>query len=275
MTINKHTKISALLRQDPQVLDTLVSINSKFEKLRNPLLRRLMAGRTSLSQAAQIGGCDVKEIAEALEPLGFVFVGNDKKGEIETRASAFLPSFVKDLEKLPVKTLDVRQDLAEGKDPLKKIMAVIKELPADHVLKLINTFEPMPLINLLEKKGYESYLKEISPEEIHAFFKLKAETKEDELNVDMPDTVTEKVFISKLNEFEEKVSSVDVSNMEMPMPMVTILEALSDLPEGFVLSVQHKRIPIFLFNELKERNFDYLLYQAGEHDVKLLIYHKK
>ncbi|MGH2642847.1 MAG: DUF2249 domain-containing protein, partial [Chitinophagaceae bacterium] len=72
--------------------------------------------------------------------------------------------------------------------------------------------------------------------------------------------------------FGDKVVPVYVSEMEMPMPMVTILESLSSLLENHVLSVKHKRIPVFLFNELKERKADYLVYKAGETDVRLLIW---
>lgn len=269
--INSHTKIAAILKKDVRALDALTALTPRFEKLRNPLLRRLMAGRTTLSQAAQVGGCSIKEIAEALKPLGFVFTDDGKVG---TGASASLPGFIKYLDEKTCEVLDVRQDLAEGKDPLKKIMAVVKDLPSDRVLKLVNTFEPTPLIHLLEKKGYESFVKTISGDEVHTYFKLRQASKKNMLRDEAPETVPEEVFRNKLNSFGEQVQSVDVSNMEMPLPMVTILEALSTLPEGYALSVQHKRIPVFLFNELKERNFDYLLYPAAENDVKLLIFHK-
>ena len=43
----------------------------------------------------------------------------------------------------------------------------------------------------------------------------------------------------------------------MPMPMMTILENLETLPPGKALYVHHKRIPVFLLTELKERHFDY------------------
>lgn len=270
--INSKTKIAKIIKKNPDALEALIAVTPKFDKLRNPLLRKLLAGRTSIAQAAKVGGCDLKEIVAALEPLGFEYKEDGKK-EKETKNT--IPDFVENLDESTCEVLDVREDLATGKDPLKKIMAVVKNLPSDKVLKLVNTFEPTPLINLLERKGYESYIKEGPGDEVHAFFKLKSESEKKEINPDVPDTVSEDVFMKKLSEFEERVTPVDVSMMSMPMPMVTILEALSDLPVYFVLSVQHKRIPVFLFSELKERNFDYLVYQAGEDDVKLLIFHKK
>ena len=62
MTINANTKIAKILKQNPEALEAIISINPKFEKLRNPLLRRLMAARTSIGMASQIGGFNVENI---------------------------------------------------------------------------------------------------------------------------------------------------------------------------------------------------------------------
>lgn len=57
MRINPQTKISALLKHNPDALEAIVALNSDFKKLRNPVLRKLMAGRTSIAMASKIGGC--------------------------------------------------------------------------------------------------------------------------------------------------------------------------------------------------------------------------
>lgn len=71
MTINANTKIAAILKHNADALDAIVSISPKFEKLRNPLLRKIMAGRTSLAMASKIGGCSVNDFFVKLQPLGF------------------------------------------------------------------------------------------------------------------------------------------------------------------------------------------------------------
>ena len=71
MTINADTKIAAILKQNPAALESIISINSKFEKLRNPLLRKLMAGRTSIRMASKISGSSLEDFYSKLEPLGF------------------------------------------------------------------------------------------------------------------------------------------------------------------------------------------------------------
>ena len=71
MTINANTKIASLLKHNPDALDAIVSISSKFAKLRNPLLRKVIAGRTSIAQASKLGGCSVDDFFNTLQPLGF------------------------------------------------------------------------------------------------------------------------------------------------------------------------------------------------------------
>ena len=64
MIINANTKISKILKQNPDALEAIISINPRFEKLRNPLLRKLMAARTSIGMASKIGGFDVENFFE-------------------------------------------------------------------------------------------------------------------------------------------------------------------------------------------------------------------
>lgn len=272
MVINNNTKISSIIKENKRSVDAIAGVAKPLQRLRNPLLQKMLAGRTTLAQAAKIGGCSIDELAVALKPLGFDWVNEDTKDE--QGAFALTPAFMLSIDKYPKTILDVREDLAGGSDPLKKIMATVRQLPKENVLEIINTFEPTPLINMLDKKGFESYVETKGENEVHAFFKLKdgAEEKANTLENELPDLCDEEDFAEKLKSFGEKVAPVDVSEMEMPMPMVTILEALSSLPEGHILSVTHKRIPVFLFNELKERKAEYLVYKKSETDVRLLIW---
>ncbi|WP_256390833.1 DUF2249 domain-containing protein [Natronoarchaeum rubrum] len=47
--------------------------------------------------------------------------------------------------------LDVRE--IDG-EPFGDIMSALEDLPADETLTLVNSFEPVPLYEVLERKGY-------------------------------------------------------------------------------------------------------------------------
>ena len=58
--------------------------------------------------------------------------------------------------------LDVRQ--IDG-EPFGDIVAALAELPEDETLLLINSFEPVPLYDILEDRGFEHRTTQVSPEE--------------------------------------------------------------------------------------------------------------
>ena len=77
-----------------------------------------------------------------------------------------------------------------------------------------------------------------------------------------------------LKQYENKMVDVDVRHLEMPGPMMAILEELEKLDSDKALYVHHKRIPVFLLGELKDRNFEYRINEISESEVYLLIFKK-
>lgn len=267
MQINSQTKIAALIKGHPDALEAIITLSPDFKKLRNPVLRKLMAGRTSISMASKIGGCKPEDFFEILKPLGFV--SDNSVQEQDPVLQKSLKAFVKDIETAHIIPLDVRAMLAEGNDPLKLIQKHIKELKEGQVLKIINTFEPTPLIKLLEKQGFESYVDLIEKDLIETYFyrtiapEVTQETLSESENNDW-DILMEK--------FRNKLVDIDVRHLEMPGPMMSILEELDKLDHDKALYVHHKRIPVFLLSELKDRKFEYRINEISDSEVFLLIF---
>ena len=67
--INPQTKIADLIKSHPDALEAIISLSPDFKKLRNPVLRKLMAGRTSISMASRIGGCKPDDFFEILKHI--------------------------------------------------------------------------------------------------------------------------------------------------------------------------------------------------------------
>ena len=268
MIINANTKIAALIKENPGALEAIVSISPKFVKLRNPVLRKLIAGRTSIAMASTIGGCSVNEFFSKLQPLGFEIdkaIAAINKDDQRTAD----PTFLKNLEANKITELDVRPVIEAGKDPLNIILQRVQSLEKHSVLKIMNTFEPTPLIHLLGKQGFESYVEVVNDQLVNTYFYKREE----------------KAFVPSgkaasasegwdeiLSKFGDNIVTVDVRKLEMPLPMHNILEALDSLPDGDALFVYHKRIPVFLLPELEDRKFSYRIKEIDDQEVHLLIY---
>jgi uncharacterized protein (DUF2249 family) len=266
MIINANTKIAKILKQNPDALEAIISINPKFEKLRNPLLRKLMAARTSIGMASKIGGLDVEKFFEKLQPLGFE---PDRETAQETnKEKPKLPAFFNSIKAEQITDFDVRPIIDAGKDPLTLIVDKVKSIPKGGVLKIINSFEPTPLISLLKKQGFESFVDTIGDQLVETYFYKTG---------DAPVAINEKENNSEgwnelIKKFTDKMQTIDVRQLEMPQPMMTILEAIEKLPDDAALFVYHKRIPVFLLPELRERKFDYRIKEEAPNEVRLLIF---
>lgn len=267
MTINAETKIGAIIKDNPQAIDVLISISQHFKKLRNPLLRKILAPRVTVAEAAAIGSCKVETILNGLGQIGFE-INSSLINADETPANTQViynePGFDA--------SIDVRPGLANGIDPFKSIMSKLSEIAPGKTLLVINSFEPAPLIRILKGKGYHISVASKEPGVVFTYITktvenagLKTDDKEPLENPDL--------FEDILKHYHLKFTEIDVREMEMPKPMIAILDELDRLKSGKALYVHHKKIPLFLFPELKERHFNYVLKQA-EKEVILIIYNQ-
>ncbi len=270
MLINSQTKIAALLKHHPDALEAIITISPDFRKLRNPVLRKLMAGRTSISMASKIGGCKPEDFFEKLRPLGFETDRSASDEDVPVLEKS-IQQFLKEIGNAEIVSLDVRNMLAEGNDPLRLIQQKVKELRRDQVLKIINTFEPTPLILLLEKQGFETYVDVVDEQQIETYFYRRNAGESSQSETDVHEKNDwEQIFKT----YEDRLEDLDVRHLEMPGPMMAILEKLEMMPADKALYVYHKRIPVFLLSELKDRNFDYRIKEVSNSEVYLLIYKK-
>lgn len=268
MQINANTKIAALIKAHPDALETIIALSPRFTKLRNPILRKVMAGRTSIAMASGLGGCTVEDFFTHLAPLGFT-IDRLTAAEAAPETVTKIPDFLQNLETSRLVELDVRPVLESGNDPLSIIIEKVSGLKEQHVLKLINSFDPTPLKNLLGKKGFESFTELVNTELVNTYF-YKATPQAFVAETVKPSTSAG--WNEILQRFSGKLVTVDVRQLEMPLPMHTILEALETLPAEKALFVYHKRIPVFLLPELQERNLSYRVKEISETEVHLLIY---
>jgi uncharacterized protein (DUF2249 family) len=267
MKVSSKTKISEVIIADKRSIDVMSEINSHFKKLKNPILRKLFAGHVTIADAAKIGGVDPEVILKKLEGIGFE--ADYRKYDVEETSENDNLS----IKNQKIIELDVRQTLGKGVDPFDDIMKAISTLGSDETLKIVNTFEPIPLIRVLKEKGFDSSVERIPPDLVITYFK-----KAYEIGNKKPEPVraesTEAEFDQLYDQFSGRLTEIDVRHLEMPLPMAEILSALERLPEGNALFVNHKRIPQFLLGELENRSYSLVSKVVDEANTKLIIYKK-
>jgi len=270
MKINSETKISALIKENSETIEVLISVNPRFSKLKNPVLRGILASRTSIADAARIGKCDLESLLKSLAEIGFELENKpaSKEEAVEGLAN---PEILKAIESLKVSSLDVRPTLDRGGDPFSEIMGELMLLRDGYVLEVINSFEPTPLIKIANNKGYDSMV-ETKGDAFYTYFMKAGAAKEEAKSDDLVFKISVDEHEARRANCNKEIHEIDVRDLEMPLPMVTILKELEELKENGALYVHHKKVPQYLLPELAERNFKTWIAEVDDHNVKLLIH---
>lgn len=264
--INKEIKISQLLNKYPQTLEVLLRISPHFGKLNNAILRRTLAKRVTVEQAAAIAGVDLlymlKELNEAID-------GNIEDNNIITEENKMekpkeKPEIIKTTEQSKFLTFDVRPIIDSGADPFLQIMEKVKTLKDDEILVIINSFEPAPLYTVLGNKGFDHWtLFEEGVYKVH-FYRTGQQLSEEQKKKE-----------AALETEYEKVIELDVRELAPPEPMMKILEKLPEIDNKTILLVHHHREPLMLYPKLEERGFEAAANKIEENYYKVIIKKKK
>jgi len=132
MTIGPRTKIDDLLKTHPFLLDFLAGFNPKFEKLRNPILRRTIGKVANLGQVAAFGDMKVEPLADAIA------------AEIQKRTGQKVDVDASAKDAAPLNTRDARLEVLKD---------IIRDLHAGGDLELL-------------KKRFSELIKDVAPAEI-------------------------------------------------------------------------------------------------------------
>lgn len=274
--ITRDMKISRMLEEYPGSLEVLIGVSPHFRKLENKMLRKALAGRVTVEQAAKVAGVDLDYLLTELNRgvLGRAALSveaEESKPSEEMKpaeeTSEEKPAFLRSLKKTV--TLDVRPILDSGKDPLRDIFQHAKELKKGEILLILNSFEPIPLYSRMEDMGFSHYTEsEAGLWKIYFFKETEVKEVSEE---DLPAAAAGTINIDDY----ENVIEVDVHDLPAPEPMVKILESLSSIDDKSVMLVHHHREPNLLYPRLEERGFVASCTRLGEESYQILIAKKK
>jgi uncharacterized protein (DUF2249 family) len=270
ISIHSGTRIKTLLDADKHgVIEALVILNSNFAKLKNPVLRSLFASRVTIADACRIAHCQEEDFLESMRQLGFQTTTAPPEQAVPAGKKNF------DFNRpVSVFELDARSFLVQDQDPLKAILGIVNKMAPGERLRITNTFEPTPLISLLTEKGFSYDIEYIKEDLVVTWFeKHDTTTVVTEVTPVPAGEADQVVFNSVLAKFTPaQLTYIDVRDLEMPQPMLLILENIDKLPSGGALYVYHKKVPVLLLPELEKQGMAFSLYHRSAAAVDMLIY---
>lgn len=144
---------------------------------------------------------------------------------------------------LPYYELDVRPILRAGDEPFSAIMEAVASLEPGQGLRLLATFKPVPLFQVLGARGFEPAAREIGGGDWEVLFTPAG--------TDLAEA--EASALNPAGDWPQAATEIDCRELAPPEPMVKVLEAVQQLGSGEVLRALLPREPRFLFPELDAR----------------------
>lgn len=269
MVVQASDRVATLLDRDERLLEVLVEASPEFERLRNPLTRRVMGRLVTLEQAARIARIDPEQLVTRLnhalgEPLPAASTpapSTATPAQADEAPRSSPPPVLAVLPAERITDLDVRDALRRGEEPFSQIMAAKAALPPDGVLRLRAIFEPAPLYAVLGKQGFAHWTEQLADDDWRVWF-YRAD------HVEEPPTTAP---AGEEQASDDGVVVLDVRGLEPPEPMMRTLAALEELPPGKALVQLNVRTPQFLLPKLAERGFTYEVHEQSSDLVRVFI----
>jgi len=157
-------------------------------------------------------------------------------------------------------TLDVRAEFRAGRRPMALILETVVGLKAHEDLRLIAPFQPLPLFEMMARRGFvhSSRLMESGDWEVlftrpsatrlaPATSPAGSATTAGRRAASPPRAASSSDGLDRLE--------VDARGLEPPQPLVLILEALAALPAGAAMRAHTDRRPMHLYAQLEARGY--------------------
>lgn len=262
--------IHRVLERYPELLEVLVSLGPAFSQLRNPLLRRVQSRLVTVAQAAQLAGLEPAVLVQRLNAA----VRADS-GSSAPAASAPVGTTAPPATEVPpdvpvVATVDARPLLDRGEEPFSTIMAAAARVGAGEALLLRTRFEPLPLYDVLAKRGFCHRARQLAPDDWEVVFWRGAASSADAAASEP--TAASSALSLRGEHVPAAVVTIDVSDLVPPEPMVRILGALEGLAPGQTLLVHHVRRPVYLYPQLDALGYRHETRERADGGVEIWIH---
>ncbi len=269
--IDASWKISDVLRAYPQLLDVLIDTTPAFGRLRNPALRRVQSRLVTVEQAARIAGIEPDALVARLNgAIGVDSVnapisanGMSPEHEAVTR-----PGWLD--EAAMALDLDVRPFQERGEEPFGAIMTAARETPVGSMFLLRNTFEPVPLYDVLGMRGFEHWVQRDADDDWRIWF-FNSGTPRKPTSKPKAKAPVAPEPAAETWSHPDAVVTIDVSELVPPEPMIKILETLESLPDGASLLVHHLRRPMHLYPQLDAMGYRHDTREIAPDRIEVLI----
>ncbi len=166
------TRLSEALDADPSILEYIVSLNPHdFERLRTPLLRKVMPPRITLRRVAAIAGIsEIELLSKVNQLLGAPYEPTeDGIQKVLPTSAKEKPEWMAGVDLDSIVWVDVTPIDSEFGDPMPPINIAVNGTKPGDVVGIKHKWEPQPLFDIWNLRGFEFWTHQEAPDLWHIF----------------------------------------------------------------------------------------------------------
>ena len=169
--MNGDTKLSEALKANPDILEYIISLNPHdFERLRNPLMRKVMPVRITLKRIAAMTKTDEQQLLDRINTLaGLPLEQVDPNRADPVHAEETMPNWMNGIDESKITWANVLEGDEVLADPMPTINKVVNALKPGGVVGVKHKWQPQPLFDIWDMLGLHFWTKKIGPDEWHIF----------------------------------------------------------------------------------------------------------
>jgi TusA-related sulfurtransferase len=153
LEITPETNIGDLLKTHPQLEEELIKMAPPFKKLKNPFLRKGIGTVASLKHVSSVGNIPINQLINKInEALGY---STSETSYIVDEYYTSQPSWFSK-EKVAISIIEEERE-DKNNMTLVEVSKKAKVVKVGEILELVTTFLPAVGIDVMRKKGYESW----------------------------------------------------------------------------------------------------------------------
>ncbi len=172
--MNGKTRLSEALAASPEILEYVISLNPHdFNRLRNPLLRKVMPPRINLRRVAVMTGIPEQDFVDKINQLAGLpqESAHDGAGEVDELPASFSepPEWLTGADEEKIRWVDVLSIDDQSGDPMPPINVAINTSKPGDIIGIKHRWEPQPFYDIWHTRGFEFWAHQEGPEEWHIF----------------------------------------------------------------------------------------------------------
>jgi len=254
-----QTKVKEALEAHPELREVLLALSPRFALLNNPAIFDLVGRWATFADVARMGGlsvCEVLHRVNAATNSEEALFSHAPECLVETvtveQPTAERPGWVSEANEVQVLDVRDRDDFF-----LPEVLGVLHLLRPGGVLKVVNSFYPAPLIEMLKEEGYTLHYERPAFHE-HTLYIQKPHPSVGGWEArkrtfpEMDTAAWGKDFLSRLLQHAERLPAGEGFRLTVKMPPAALTNTLETLGlESVVEALPDERYAVYFYKPAK------------------------